>query len=771
VTSPGWVELTATHPSYMQAQAWMQAGGEPGEIEMVPGAPLTVAVLRPDRTPAAGARVGCSWIEQATWEDAHGKTHTWDWERELDPVTAGDDGRASLGAFDTRTLVVWAETAAFARAGREVEITGKDPVQVELVLREGGVIEGTVRDRAGDPIHDARVHPRGDDLRVVTTDEAGRYRLPAVGPGQVHIVAEGDAYAPAEFGSTLGWGRSVPVPVDAGEVVTGIDFVLGPGTVIEGRVVDPDGRPLAGMHANATLEYQMLGTPATDDGGSFRIGPLAIDEPTPLSVTVAGRGYAGEQRKCDPLQPGETRRLEDFVMRPLAAIEGRVVDGGGAPATEGTVSLNPGPEAATIQPDGTFTLYGARAKGASLVAFANEPYRQSRPYPYEPDGDPDAAIVLVLESTYSIAGVVQTPEGQPRPGISLLIRSKGSGSDLDRQEVTDADGRFSTDGLLSGTWLVGFSDWKEVDGTWTQGFEEGKEPVEVEAGNEDMLLTLPFAGGWVTGRVVRKVDLQPVKEFGVAIYKYTFFVPSWEDSDRFEDEQGRFRLELAEEGTYAIDLHADGLASVRSDKFSLKKGETVDVGTIALGAGGRIEGVVHDALNDPVQWARIYVLNSKLQTNDDAPWTDRHGRYTMDGITPGVYQLFAVSPTHPLALVKGVEVGEDKTTRVPVTFGRSAPLTLHVVDEQGAPVEGAKLVWSFPALAPFNSSHFGSYEPPGFGSNDSDAEGRIEKPFLPAGPVTWVVTAEGFAPSNGQVTLEPGVPRTVEVRIERTGPR
>ena len=563
----------------------------------------------------------------------------------------------------------------------------------------------------------------------------------------------------------------MPVPVEAGETVSGIDFVLEPGAIVEGRVVDPDGRPLAGMLVTATLRYMQITTPATDDEGRFRLGPLALDEPSLLELRVSGRGYGSEARKCEPLQPGEVRRLDDLVVRPLTTIEGRVVDGGGAPATQGTVSLDPGVEAAPIRPDGTFTLYGARAKGARLVAFANEPYRQSRPFPYEPDGDPVAEIVLVLESTYSIAGVVQTPEGRPRPGIPLLFRSKGAGPALDGREFTDAEGRFAAEGLLAGTWLVGFGDWTEVDGTWRQDFAAGSEPIEVEAGREDLLLTLPFDGGWVTGRVVRKSDLQPVTKFGVAIYRYTFFVPNWEDSDRFDDAQGRFRVELSEEGTYALDLHADGLASVRTDKFTLKKGETVDVGTIALGEGGRIEGVVRDAAGNPVQWARLYVLNAKLQTNNDAPWTDRRGRYALESITPGTYQLFAVSPRHPLALVKGVEVGEGATARAPVTFGESAPLTLRVVDEQGAPVEGAELVWGFPALAPFNSSHFGSYEPPGFGANESDAEGRIEKPCLPAGPVSWHVSAEGYAGASGQATLEPGVPQTVEVRLTRTAPR
>ena len=178
-------------------------------------------------------------------------------------------------------------------------------------------------------------------------------------------------------------------------------------------------------------------------------------------------------------------------------------------------------------------------------------------------------------------------------------------------------------------------------------------------------------------------------------------------------------------------------------------------------------GTVRDHAGRPVRWAKIHLLSPKLETNFGAPMTDKRGRYEVKGLAPGKYTLFAVSPRHPLAMVRNIAIEENRATEVDVSFAASAPITLRVVDEQSQPVAGAKLIWSFDAIKPLDSSMVRGREPPGYGSNIAGADGVIKKPYFPAGPVYLKIEAKGFETKRHTVELEPGQPKEVEIRLAR----
>ncbi len=77
----------------------------------------------------------------------------------------------------------------------------------------------------------------------------------------------------------------------------------------------------------------------------------------------------------------------------------------------------------------------------------------------------------------------------------------------------------------------------------------------------------------------------------------------------------------------------------------------------------------------------------------------------------------------------------------------------------------APSVYTLPELKPFTSRQFKRYEPPGYGANVSDAEGRIVKPSMPAGVVEFRIEARGFRVERRSVTLERGKPRQIEIRL------
>jgi len=299
------------------------------------------------------------------------------------------------------------------------------------------------------------------------------------------------------------------------------------------------------------------------------------------------------------------------------------------------------------------------------------------------------------------------------------------------------------------------------------GFLADPAPIPATAGRDDLEFVYPIRGGIITAKVVAKEDGRPLPEFSATFLRYTFLIPTDTEFESFNG--GALRWETDEPGTWQVDVSADGYASHRTERFSLAAGETKDLGTIRLGPGGTIAGIVRDAQGQPVPYSRINILNDKLQTNDDEPFTDLEGRFAVPSVSPGLYNVFAVSPRHPLGFVRGIVVREGERTEVEVVFARPAPLTIDVRDASGQPVEGASLSFTFPAVAPLTSKLFRSKIPPGYGSPESDGAGMIVQPCLPPGEVAITIEREGFEPVTKKLDLKPGEANRVEIRLRPAG--
>jgi hypothetical protein len=110
-------------------------------------------------------------------------------------------------------------------------------------------------------------------------------------------------------------------------------------------------------------------------------------------------------------------------------------------------------------------------------------------------------------------------------------------------------------------------------------------------------------------------------------------------------------------------------------------------------------------------------------------------------------------------------VREGETVDLELAFAEAAPLTLVVLDGRGRPVEGATLVYTFPALQPFTSREVGTYEPASWGANRADKDGTIRKPWLPPGPLKVSVEAKGFSTERREIELKAGEETRIEVTL------
>jgi Carboxypeptidase regulatory-like domain len=243
----------------------------------------------------------------------------------------------------------------------------------------GQVIEGGT----SAPVADARVFVVLDDDRAAPggslpetlSDRDGRYRFDALPAGRYRIAAQKDGFEPPMNPSTMQM-----FEVAANQILDGLTVSLRRGGAFTGRVLDPHGRPIAGVGVTALLKrLNRAGQPAavaasgaplllpsgqgqTNDLGEFRIFGLWPGEYVIVAATASKFGGAaappsaaatttsatyfpgtGDVAAAQPVavQSGET--VSDLTITLVAVVafkvSGVVVDADGAPVANAMVVL------------------------------------------------------------------------------------------------------------------------------------------------------------------------------------------------------------------------------------------------------------------------------------------------------------------------------------------------------------------------------------------------------------------------------------------------
>jgi hypothetical protein len=172
---------------------------------------------------------------------------------------------ASGGSYD-----VVATAAGFARGWRDdvLVLASRDTsTAVALERYRTRSISGTVRSEDGAPLGEVKVETQSNGAMVAaTTGAAGTYRLEGLDPSVE------DGWFVLSLPGFVEIRRSVPLPVRGD--LEGIDFVLERPRPIAGRIVDQDGRPVAGArpHLHREREYRAYktGQGRTGEDGAFR---------------------------------------------------------------------------------------------------------------------------------------------------------------------------------------------------------------------------------------------------------------------------------------------------------------------------------------------------------------------------------------------------------------------------------------------------------------------------------------------------------------------
>ncbi|MFT7664350.1 MAG: protocatechuate 3,4-dioxygenase beta subunit, partial [Planctomycetota bacterium] len=224
--------------------------------------------------------------------------------------------------------------------------------EITFTLGEPAIgIEGVVLNPKGEPVSGALVHAEGGaaatqvrraDPRFASLGETLARRVPVVTDAQGRFVLPG-GYVGNPSGNSIPIHAQAPgFPTWSGQVVlpkTGLAEVriqLAHGAVIEGKVIDSEGKPVANARLRcAVVEQGKLTESAfpipkarTDSKGSYR---MELVPPGTQFISATGRderlGRAYEQVTC---VAGETSQL-DIQLDPHPLVSGSVVDAKGKP--------------------------------------------------------------------------------------------------------------------------------------------------------------------------------------------------------------------------------------------------------------------------------------------------------------------------------------------------------------------------------------------------------------------------------------------------------
>jgi hypothetical protein len=329
----------------------------------------------------------------------------------------------------------------------------------------------------GRPLRRARIQISGPGLfpaRAISTNSDGRFEIRDLPAGRFTLRAERSGYLPLAYGQRRPGEAGTPLELAAQQSAENIDFALPRMGVINGRVADEFGEPMAdvNMWVMRMLYYQgerrLVPTGAigshtsTDENGMYRLIALPPGDYVVMGHTretwphdtnpnetlsyaysyYPGTSVATAAQRVKVAMGQEVRGI-DFSLVPgrTSRVSGTVMTAGGAPVAGESVNLAldfTGPDGGSIFPstnvartgaDGTFTIANVLSGEYRLVvrasAVGDQPAQEAQETLQVTGSDIDG-LVIVTGAGGTLRGQVETDDGSPLPanvdGLSVRPR-------------------------------------------------------------------------------------------------------------------------------------------------------------------------------------------------------------------------------------------------------------------------------------------------------------------------------------------------------------
>lgn len=546
--SPGGVELAAGHGI--------------AELALTRGGAIEGRVLDGDGHPVAGATVrslgaGQNPTEISTEVDR-------DKLRRFSGRTAAPVPVAAPGALD-------ADPQLIARGELGVLVGPIPPIPppgAHVAQAAVAVDPSLAGEPAALPVDPARAS-------IWTTGADGQYRIRGFGKTKVTVLASAGGFAEA---------RSRQVAIEPGQLITGIDLVLTPGTLIVGKVTDQHGAPVIGAQVTATPvgagshdaaasrdaagSRDVAGAPIdvfTDEAGEYKLGPV-----TGTVELHAGAYGHGEARRTLELAAvrGATpaERHEDLLLVVAdATIAGILEDATGAPVAGAHLDVVGGVSDgrhAIVAADGTFSIDLLPA--GHLRLHIEHPAYPPDDFDVVAASDNQARARLRLALGGGVEGaLLDAASGAPIASVTLA--ASGPASSL-AEASTDKAGRWKLGPLKPGRWKIAI----KLPGYLSQVRELDVPVAHTPGGTSVRDIRIELARGSLVGGTVRDARGQRVAAAHVVAAAVTGAGPT---CDADTDGQGEFRIHDCPTGE--LDVVATKLGARGATRTTVRPGDEV----------------------------------------------------------------------------------------------------------------------------------------------------------------------------------------------------
>jgi Carboxypeptidase regulatory-like domain len=449
----------------------------------------------------------------------------------------------------------------------------------------------------------------------------GGFRIENILPGRYHLFVERSGFQEVDKHQRRSEGRVLTLA--AGQELKDLVIRLQAAAVVEGRVTDEDGDPMA--EAQVTIlrqtfvagrsHWEQVGAERTNDLGDYRIAGLAAGN---YFISVA--------------PPPDFRNLIETTGNAVALRSGAGAAGSEKPA--------PAAYQTTYYP-------GTRDRG------------QAEPVQLHAGDDFPANFSLTPSPTLIIRGsVVDLPPGTT---AAIMLQSKDFSLVLNGAEM-HKDGSFEIRDVSPGAYTI----FATVDNAPVPML--ARQSLQITSANVDGLQLTPQSGGSVRGRLrveagnvsrpdpaqmflqLRSADGDDDALGGVSIGEGSPTLAHVNADGSFEWKNvsaGRYYVQLSDASEmpdWYLKSVATGGRDAGDSGFSVSSG-TATVDVLASANAARVEGIAANQKDEPVADAVVVAVpEPRLRAHPDRyrkASTDQSGRFTLRGLSPGDYTVFA----------------------------------------------------------------------------------------------------------------------------------
>jgi hypothetical protein len=472
------------------------------------------------------------------------------------------------------------------------------------------------------------------------TDAAGTFEAKGVEPGQYRVSASVSGSVDFTY-----WPRAErSLTLAAGQKTTGVDLTLMPGGIIEGRVVNRSGAPMAGYHVTPLvfkyvggqrIMVEAQGSPTTNDAGEYRSDGLP---PGRYYLQAASSTYsdAEQDRSAKP-------RQEDYVTS--------YFPGTADPSAAVPVDVTPGQ-----------TLSGAN-------------------------------ITVVKTRVTRVSGRVLNQTGVASRSASMVLTPAGLAGVWGKNITAGPQGEFEFRGVAPGPYtldvrlLLQTTRWCYV----RQAISVGEEPVT------NLNIAVP---GW--SEIPGALRVEGDKSLDLRTLKVGLRMP-WRQTFGFTvnpatpDEEGAFRLSEINPGRYALEVQnlpeefyvksaRSGDVDALENGIDLTRGAPAPLQIVVAGTAAAVAGSVKNSDGVAVAEAIVALVPQEGARQKQPPFyrsskTDASGNFRLTGLIPGQYKVYAWTRVdgEPWVSPEYLKPLEGKGKSVNLREGASETVELRVI--------------------------------------------------------------------------------------------